>query len=102
VARGFVEVSEECEAPVFQHRRPIFLSAIEPGYVVIDQLRDRRVLADDDKAGRGTEPALPPQMVGLLIVSVERFERRLEPGRELQRVEVSALATPLLRHVLTD
>ena len=47
-------------------------------------------------------PAVLPQLEGLLVVAVERFERRLQARGQLERVEFLALAAALLRHVLAD
>ncbi len=50
---------------------------------IVDQLRDRRVLADDDEARRHADLALLPKFEGFLVVPVERLHRRLEHRRQL-------------------
>lgn len=52
IASDVVEVPEQCEAAVLKCRRAIRVLPEETGDEVIDQLRDGRVLTDDDKAGR--------------------------------------------------
>ena len=52
VAGGLVEVAEQREAAVLQRGRAVLVLAMKAGDVVVDQLRDRGVLADDDEAGR--------------------------------------------------
>ena len=102
VAGGLVEVAEQRQAAVLERGRAVLVLAVEAGDVVVDQLRDGGVLADDDEAGRDGDAALLPQLEGLLVVAVERLERGLQPRRQLQRIEVAAGAAPLLRHVLAD
>ena len=47
-------------------------------------------------------PLSCPELEGLLVVAVERLERRLQPRRQLERIELLALAAALLGHVLAD
>ena len=54
------------------------------------------------KQGGTLMPCLLPELEGLLVVAVEGFQRRLQAGRELERVEFLAFAAPLLGHVLAD
>ena len=75
---------------------------IEAGHIVVDQLRDRGVLADDDEAGRDGDTALLPQLKGALIVSIESLERGLELVWKLERVKIATGAASLLGHVLAD
>ena len=97
-----VEVAEEREAAVLERRRAVLVRPVEAGDVVVDELRDRRVVADDDEAGRHADPRLLPELERLLVVAVERLERGLELRRKAQRIELAGLAAPLLRHLLAD
>ena len=47
-----VEVAEQREPAVLQRRRAVLVLAVEAGDEVVDELRDRGVVADDDEAGR--------------------------------------------------
>ena len=47
-----VEVSKQLETAVFQSRGAVGILANEAGNVIVDQLRGRGVVADDDEAGR--------------------------------------------------
>ena len=102
IAGGFVEVAEQGEAAVLQRRRAVLVFPVEAGNVVVDQLGDRGVLADDDEARRHADAALLPELEGLLVVAVECLERGLQARRQLERVELFALAAALLGHVLAD
>ena len=73
-----VEVAEQGEAAVLQRGRAVFVLAMKAGDVVVDQLRDGRVLADDDEAGRHPDACFLPELEGLLVVAVEGFERGLQ------------------------
>ena len=84
-----VEVPEEREAPVLERRRAVLVRLGEAGDVVVDELRDRGVLADDDEARRHADPGLLPELERLLVVAVERLERGLELRREAERVELA-------------
>ena len=97
-----VEVAEEREAAVLERRRAVLVRRGEAGDEVVDELRDRGVLADDDEAGRHADAALLPELERLLVVAVERLERGLELRRQAERVELAGLAAPLLRHLLAD
>ncbi len=80
----------------------VFVLAVEAGDEVVDELRDGGVLADDDEAGRHLDARFLPELEGLLVVAVERFQRGLQARRKLERVELLALPAALLRHVLAD
>src|SRR5207247_1740334 len=104
LAGRLVEVVEEREPTMLQLRqgRVVLVIAVEAGDVVVHQLRDGGVLADDDEAWRNGDTALLPQLERLLVVPVQRLERGPEPRRQLQRIELPAGAAPLLRHVVAD
>jgi len=68
-----VEVAEEGEAAVLQGGGAVLVLTVEAGDVLVDQLRGRRVVADDDEAGRHLDPRLLPEVEGLGVVSVEHF-----------------------------
>jgi hypothetical protein len=46
-------------------------------------------LADDDEARGHLNLTLLPELERLLVVAVEGMKGRLEPGRELERIEAS-------------
>ena len=73
-----VVVAEQREPAVLQRGRPVVVLALEAGDVFVDQLRDGRVVADDDEARRHADAGVLPELEGLLVVAVERIERRLE------------------------
>jgi hypothetical protein len=79
---------------VVLEKRELAERTAEAGDVVIDKLRNRGVLADDDKAGRYADFLFCPELEGLLVVSIQRLECRLERRRKIQRVEPSALPRP--------
>ena len=95
-----VEVAEEGEAAVLQRAGAVIVLPVKAGDEVVDELGRRRVVADEDEAGRHGDPRLLPELEGLLVVAVERLEGRLEPSRQRKRVEALRLAASLLRHVL--
>jgi hypothetical protein len=99
---GRVEIAEQGQAPVHEHRRAVGLLLMKAGDEIEHELRDRRVLTDDDEAGRHVDAGVCPERERLLVVAVERIERRLQARRQLQRIERFAPAAPLLRHVATD
>ncbi len=76
VAGGFVEIAEQREAPVLERGGAVFVLALEAGDVVVDELRDGGVLADDDEAGRHLDALVLPELEGLLVVAVEGFAAR--------------------------
>ena len=67
---------------------------MKAGDEVVNELRDGGVLADDDEAGRHPDALLLPELEGLLVVAVERFQRCLQAGGEFERVEFLALPRP--------
>ena len=71
--RGLVEVAEQREAAVLQRGRAILVLAMEAGDVVVDQLGDGRVVADDDEAGRHADAGFFPELERLFVVAVERL-----------------------------
>ena len=90
-----VEVAEQRQAAVFERCRAVFVLAVEAGDVVVDQLGGGRVVADDDEARRHADACLFPQLVGLLVVAVESFERRLQLRRQARAGRASfALPRP--------
>ena len=82
--------------------RAVVVLLVKSGDVVIDELRGRGVVADDDEAGRRADACARPELEGLLVMAVQRFERCLELAGELERIESTGLPSPLLRHVLAD
>ena len=66
IAGGFVEIAEQCEAPVLQGGGAVFVLAVEAGDEIVNELRDRGVLADDDEAGRHLDALVLPKLEGLL------------------------------------
>jgi hypothetical protein len=88
-----VEVAEQRQAALLGRDRAVVVLPQEAGDVVVDQLRDRGVVADDDEAGRDAMPS-SPELEGLLVVAVERFERGLQLDGEAERVERFALPRP--------
>ena len=97
-----VEIAEQLEAAVFQGRGAVRILAVEAGDVVVDELRSRRVVADDDEARRDLDTRFLPEREGLFVVTVESFERSLQRHGDLQGIEVGGLAAALLRHVPAD
>src|SRR5207253_1376922 len=97
-----VEVAEEWKGAVLQLRGAVVELSMEAGDVVVDQLGSRGVVADDDEAWRHANARLLPQLVGLGVMAVERLQRGLQAGRQGERVEIAALAAPLLWHLLAD
>ena len=61
IAGGFVEIAEQREAPVFQRGGAVVVLAMEAGDEVVNELRDRGVLADDDEAGRHLDALVLPR-----------------------------------------
>ena len=51
----------------------VLVLAMKAGDEVVDELRGRGVLADDDEAGRHLDALLLPELEGLLVVAVEGF-----------------------------
>ncbi len=102
VASRIVEVAEQRQRTLHQLLLSLLVLLIEAGNIVVDQLRDRGVLADDDEAGRDGNTALLPQIKSALIVSIESLERGLELVWKLERVKVTAGAASLLGHILAD
>ena len=97
-----VEVSEKCEAALFERFRAIVVLAMEPGDVVVDQLRRRGVVAHDDEARWCLDLRVTPQLERLGVVTVESFKGGLELDRDAERVERRSLAPAPLRHLLPD
>ena len=87
---------------MLQALRAIGVRLVVTRDVIVDQLGDRRVLADDDEARRHADLALLPELEGLFVVPVERLHRRLEHGRQLQRIDAAGVGPVLLRHVVAD
>src|SRR4051794_25459222 len=50
VAGGFVEISKQREATIFQRAGAVFILPLEAGDEVVHQFRDSGVLADNDEA----------------------------------------------------
>ena len=74
--------------------RAVFVLALEAGDVVVNELGHGGVVADDDEARRNGYLLLGPQLEGLLVVAVERLQRRLQLRRQVERIEFSALPRP--------
>jgi hypothetical protein len=64
--------AEEGKPPVLEALAPVVVLLPEAGYVVVDELGRCRVVADDDEAGRGIDARLPPGLISLFVVAVER------------------------------
>jgi hypothetical protein len=78
----------------------IVVLAMEARDVVVDQLGGGRVVADHNEAGRHARCPLLPQLIGLLVVAIERLKRRLEFAREGSAGQADlALPSALLGHV---
>ena len=77
-----VEVPEERQATVFERGRSVLILPLKARDVVVNQLRCGGVVADDDEARRHPMPSSLPQRESLCIVTVERFQRRLQLRRE--------------------
>ena len=97
-----VEVAEQRQAAVHQRRGAVLALAEEAGDEVVDELRGRRVVADDDEVRRRRDAGLLPQRERLLVVAVERRERGLQLHRQAQRIEPARLAAAPLRHLRPD
>src|SRR5262249_7108232 len=102
IAGGVVEIAEQRQPSLHELLFAALVLLVETGDVVVHQLGDRGVLADDDEAGWDGDAALPPEVERTLIVTVKRFECRLQFVRELQRIEIAAGAASFLGHVLSD
>ena len=76
------KLRNRAQASVLQRGRAVLVLAMEAGDEVVDELRDRRVLADDDEAGRHLDARLLPELEGLLVVAVEGLQRRLQAAWE--------------------
>ena len=72
-----VEVAEERQAPLLEAAGAVVVLPAESRDVVIDQLGRRGVIAHDDEARGHGDLLLLPQRERLLVVAVERLERRL-------------------------
>jgi hypothetical protein len=78
------------------------MSPVKAGDKVVNELRHRGVLADEDETW-GHLDALPlPQLEFLLIVAVERLQRCLKSRWKLKRIEFLAFAAPFRWHVLAN
>ena len=97
-----VEIAKKCEAACYRRLRSVIVLPEKTGDVVVDQLRGRSVVADDDEAGRHANACLLPKIEGLFVMTVKRFKRRLQLRRQAERVERIVFAPPLLRHFLAD
>jgi len=75
---------------------------LETGHIIIHQLGDGRVLANDDETRRQLNAAFLPEVIRLFVVSVKGLQRRLEPGGQFQGIEACRLAPAFLGHVLAD
>src|SRR5260221_894998 len=102
IASSFVEIPEQFEAAVLQRRGVVSVFAVKAGDKVVNELRDRGVLADDDETRGHVDTLLLPQLECLLIVAVESLQRCLQSRRKLKRVEFLAFAAPSRRHVLAN
>ena len=80
IAGHLVEVAKQRKLSVLDLRSAVLFFAFEARNIVVYQLRHCRVLADDDEARRHGDAALPPQIKRLRVMSVQRFERRPQPG----------------------
>ena len=97
-----VEIAEQCQPPVFERGRAVIVLAVEAGDVVVDQLRDGRVVADDDEAGRHSNAFFFPELEGLLVVAVEASRAVCSRVGSLRGSSAIGLAAALLGHVLAD
>jgi hypothetical protein len=102
VAGGFIKIPEQRQTSIHQRRCAVGVVALKSGNEVINELRDCGVLADDDEARRDLDASFIPKLEGLLIVAVERLQRRLQAGREFERIELFAFAAAFFRHVLAN
>ena len=102
VAGGFVKVSEESEASVFERGGAVLILALEAGDVVVNEFGDSTVLADDNKARRYLDAAFLPEFEGLVVVAVESLERGLKSGWQFEGVEYATFTASGLGHVLAD
>ena len=71
--------------------RAVLVLSLEAGHEVVDELRGRRVVADDDEAGGHFDAALVPKLEGLRIVPVKGLQGGLKFGRDVERIEFAAL-----------
>src|SRR5204862_8329757 len=72
-----VEVLEELEASLVERRRSIVVGTDEAGDEVVYELRDGRVLTNDDEARGNPKPRFLPELERLLVVPVKGLERGL-------------------------
>src|ERR1017187_4231754 len=93
-----VKISEQCEASVFKRGRAVVVLPVETGDEIINQLGCRRVVADHDEARRDSNAGGAPQLVSLVIVTVEGLQRGLQLNGEAERIEGGCLAAALLGH----
>ena len=98
----FIEVSEQRESPVNNRGRAILVGALEPGYVVVDQLGCGRVVTNDDETGWTGSAVGLPLLEGLLVVAVEGLKGSLQRRRKVQWVQVTRPAPSRARHVPAD
>ena len=91
----FVEVTEQGEAAVLE----FVVGPPKTGDIVVNQLRSRSIVTDNNEARRNPQPALLPLLVGFFVMSVKGVERRDERGGQRQRVQMLRLTATLLRHL---
>ena len=72
--------------------------ANEPGDKIVDQLRGRRVVANDDKDRWHIDAGLLPLFRGLRVMAIQRFERGLQFDRQAQWIESPGFATAFFGH----
>lgn len=87
-----VIVPEQGEPTIFERCRPVVIFAMETGNVLVDQLRRRSVVADDDEYRRDTDFLLFPKLERLRVVAIEGFERGEQNRRKSERVVAFAEA----------
>jgi hypothetical protein len=68
-----VEVSEKFEAAILQRSRAVIVFAMKARDVIVDQLGGGRVVADYNEARRNANPFFLPQLVCLVVVTVEQL-----------------------------
>ena len=102
IAGALIKVAEQCQTPVFERGRAILVFPMITRDKVIDQLRDGRILADDDEAGWDLDAVLFPEPEGLFIVTVEDFQCGLQTGGKFEWVEFLRFSPSLFWHVLAD
>ena len=66
----FIEVSEQRESPVDNRGRAVLVGALEPGYIVVDELGCGRVIANDDETGWAGSAIGLPLFESLLLMAV--------------------------------